>query len=129
MLPFLRVFRKPKNKITKTYTIDLNSDLIYSFRDGKLKKLDIRDLSQFFTESFYEAIQAFRELQPDWASGGDHQFTLRKNITVHSCDRRGYAEHLVRSESWCLFGNEKLILNTSNNTGERDGDINTPNQK
>jgi hypothetical protein len=92
-------FMEPSRKIkgTRTYSIDYEGSLVFSFREGKLKPIDIQDLSQFFTENYKEAFGAFLEM--DRLLADNRKLVLRKHLNVYNYNRKTKKWCLVKSES------------------------------
>ena len=86
-----------KVKSTRTFSIDYEGSLVFSFREGKLKPIDIQDLSQFFTENYGEAFRAFLEM--DGLLADNRKLVLRKHLSVYNYNRKTKEWCLVRSES------------------------------
>jgi hypothetical protein len=90
-----------KFKVTITYSIDYEGSLAFSFREGKLKPIDIQDLSQFFTENYGEAFRAFLEMDRFLVGNQltNYKLVLRKHLNVYSYNRKTKEWCLVKSES------------------------------
>jgi hypothetical protein len=89
-----------KFKGTRTYSIDYEGFLVFSFREGKLKPIDIalsQDLSQFFTENYGEAFRAF--LETNRLLADNRKLVLRKHLNVYNYNRKTKEWCLVKSES------------------------------
>lgn len=98
----VKSFMEPseKFKVTITYSIDYEGSLVFSFREGKLKPMDIalsQDLSQFFTENYGEAFRAFLEM--DGLLADNRKLVLRKHVNVYNYNRKTKEWCLVKSES------------------------------
>jgi len=105
---------EPSRKIkgTRTYSIDYEGFLVFSFREGKLKPIDIQDLSQFFTENYGEAFGAFLEM--DRLLLGNRKLVLRKHLNVYNYNRKTKEWCLVKSESGGLGCNDSPYWDKSN---------------
>jgi hypothetical protein len=90
---------EPSKKVkgTRTYSIDYEGSLVFSFREGKLKPIDAQDLSQFFTENYGEAFRAFLEM--DGLLADNRKLVLRKHLNVYNYNRKTKEWCLVKSES------------------------------
>ena len=110
--------KSKKIKGTRTYSIDYEGSLVFSFREGKLKPIDIQDLSQFFTENYGEAFGAFLEM--DRLLVGNRKLVLRKHLNVYNYNRKTKEWCLVKSESGGLGCNDSPFWDKSNHQDDEE---------
>jgi hypothetical protein len=108
--------KSKKFKGTRTYSIDYEGSLVFSFREGKLKPIDTQDLSQFFTENYGEAFRAFLEVDKLLLGNGltNYKLVLRKHLNVYNYNRKTKEWCLVKSESGGLGCNDSPYWDKSN---------------